>query len=353
MCRAHGRRCPGSAHSSRATQTTRKAVSRARAALRKAKASGDADAIDAARQRLDTARAAHHQAKDNTMRDHNTPAHDRDVTGDQQQSEHTTHTWTSPDGMVTNTVHGTIGPDAVQADTITGPVTIHNRPTDHPASTPVPEDVPEDVRAFVRAGLVTLGPDGRPVRRRDVTAPRPAPAPHDHHDGSSSGPVHITDRAGRPIVQAGQVTGGVWVNGVRQDHPGDHGHHGGSRRERDRPDQRERGQTTGQGFTIHNVNYAAPGAHVGSQHDVTGSTDHRPDAASADGPGEFVRKLHRTIRRAQEAAEQARQDEKPGESARTTNVASGDQHVSQQIGINLGTVHTGDGQVWINGKRIR
>lgn len=53
MCRAGGRRCPGSSHHSRATQNARQQRSRATRALRKAKQSGDPDAIAAARERLD------------------------------------------------------------------------------------------------------------------------------------------------------------------------------------------------------------------------------------------------------------------------------------------------------------
>ncbi|GAA2980636.1 hypothetical protein [Actinokineospora diospyrosa] len=64
MCRAGGPRCSGSHSNGRATQTTRKAVSRARAALKAATAAGDVEAIDNARARLVTAQSAHQQVKD-------------------------------------------------------------------------------------------------------------------------------------------------------------------------------------------------------------------------------------------------------------------------------------------------
>ncbi|NUT91257.1 MAG: hypothetical protein HOY78_04430 [Saccharothrix sp.] len=80
MCRTGGRRCPGSHGSSRATQNTRKSVSRAKAALRAAKAAGDEDAIAAARQRLTDARAAHEQARNTLCRNDEPAPHGGDVT---------------------------------------------------------------------------------------------------------------------------------------------------------------------------------------------------------------------------------------------------------------------------------
>jgi hypothetical protein len=77
MCRTSGRRCPGAGE--RSTQNTRQAVSRAKAALRTAKQSGDSDQITAARDRLTTARAAHQDAKDATTV-HATPGQRGDVT---------------------------------------------------------------------------------------------------------------------------------------------------------------------------------------------------------------------------------------------------------------------------------
>ncbi|MGI5501459.1 hypothetical protein [Lentzea sp. CA-135723] len=82
MCRAGGRRCNGG--SGRATQATRKQRSRAKEALREAKASGDPEAIRTATERLAAADAAHAEAKENAMahNDHHdeTAAQDGDVT---------------------------------------------------------------------------------------------------------------------------------------------------------------------------------------------------------------------------------------------------------------------------------
>jgi len=79
MCRAW-RRCRGG--SGKSTQNTRKAVSRAKAALVEAKKTGDADQVTAARERLDTARAAHQVAK-TTAAAEKAARHHRDVTGQQ------------------------------------------------------------------------------------------------------------------------------------------------------------------------------------------------------------------------------------------------------------------------------
>lgn len=84
MCRAGGRRCKGSHASSQATQNARKQRSRAKQALRHAKASGDQDAIAAAQQRLDQANAnVQAAAKENIVHhndNHETAAHGGDVT---------------------------------------------------------------------------------------------------------------------------------------------------------------------------------------------------------------------------------------------------------------------------------
>lgn len=80
MCRAGGRRCTGSTTGSRATQNTRQQRSRARRALRAAKASGDTEAIAAAQRRLDAANAAHQTAKENAMTHNNDPGQPGDVT---------------------------------------------------------------------------------------------------------------------------------------------------------------------------------------------------------------------------------------------------------------------------------
>ncbi|MBP2340282.1 hypothetical protein JOF41_006460 [Saccharothrix coeruleofusca] len=207
MCRAGGRRCPNA--SGRSTQNTRQAVSRARRALRQAKETGDPAEITAARERLDTARTAHRQAKDDAVNqrhpkgqdpaaDHDTTAgHDRDVT-----------------------------PPTTTDDTTTG------------AST------------------------------RDES----------------------TYRYG--------------------------------------------------GFTLHNTNIAHSGAHVGSQHDVThGSTSFRYTAGD---DGDVTNHINEALRRAEEAVHHATHHDRDDHDTpnghhghSTRNVASGNDHVAQQVGFTL------------------
>lgn len=96
MCRAGGRRCDGSNSSDRATQNTRQQRSRAKRALRKAQASGDAEAVRKATERLAAASAAHTAAKEEAVarkdKHDETEGHGRDVTGaptcDQQEQRH-------------------------------------------------------------------------------------------------------------------------------------------------------------------------------------------------------------------------------------------------------------------------
>ncbi|MBB5807043.1 hypothetical protein F4560_006811 [Saccharothrix ecbatanensis] len=111
MCRAGGRRCKGGKTSSRATQRTRKAVSRARKHLRNATATGDQAAIDTARQRLAEARDAHEKAK-NTMGHNDIPDQPGDVTPDATTGQSSTQdTGTQDQGDAFNqvgTVHGNV-----------------------------------------------------------------------------------------------------------------------------------------------------------------------------------------------------------------------------------------------------
>ncbi|TWP51466.1 hypothetical protein FKR81_14735 [Lentzea tibetensis] len=92
MCRAGGRRCTGSATSSRATQNARQQRSRARRALRNARGAGDDAAIAQAQQRLDTANAElkHHRENSVNSHDDKTPAHTGDVTPDGGQDSDVT-----------------------------------------------------------------------------------------------------------------------------------------------------------------------------------------------------------------------------------------------------------------------
>lgn len=79
MCRAGGRRCNGG--TGKATQATRKQRSRAKQALREARATGDPDAIRTATERLDAANEAHQAAKENAVH-HNDNSNTADHSGD-------------------------------------------------------------------------------------------------------------------------------------------------------------------------------------------------------------------------------------------------------------------------------
>ncbi|ROP39094.1 hypothetical protein [Saccharothrix texasensis] len=158
MCRAGGRRCPNAG--GRSTQNTRQAVSRARRALRQAKQTGNPHGITAARERLDTARTAHQQAKDTAVNphhhegqdhaaDHDTTAgHDRDVTPAPTTDDTTTGPSTQDSrhrfgGFMlhnTNNVHGNarvgsqhdVHHGTTRFTTRTGPAPRHDRDvTDH------------------------------------------------------------------------------------------------------------------------------------------------------------------------------------------------------------------------------
>ncbi|MEU4801203.1 hypothetical protein [Actinosynnema sp. NPDC023587] len=125
MCRAGGRRCPNAG--GRSTQNTRKGVSRARQALRAAKACGDDNTVATARERLAVARKAHQEAKnamDHHEHDHttahDTPRHDGDVTAEDTTAHtdrHDRHTF-----AVHNQVTGTVNGILVQGNVIHGPI---------------------------------------------------------------------------------------------------------------------------------------------------------------------------------------------------------------------------------------
>lgn len=205
MCRAGGRRCKGSASSSRATQNTRKERSRAKHALRKAKASGDDDAIRKATERLDAANAAHTAAKENAMH-HNdndtggsTPGQERDVTASEaaallremreemKQREQAARTAAASRSHAVTNVH-TGNFVGVQSGIIVGEVHVNGR--------------------RVQSGTA--------VQQGDVTS-----SGTKHKDPSSSAGVH-TGRSGFQVtnvaygdvgVQSGVITGAVIVNG--------------------------------------------------------------------------------------------------------------------------------------------
>lgn len=171
MCRTGGRRCDGSNHTSRSTQNTRKRVSRARKALREAKAGGDQDAITRARQRLATARAAHQEARNAMRHNDNTPDQDRDVTPDNGPDVHTnrpsTHdTDRSGPGtvrVVNNHVSHISGNATVyQADVIHGPLVFDAGPAGDVTTEPAPHTTRPggSGRVRVQAGLIFGGVHG-------------------------------------------------------------------------------------------------------------------------------------------------------------------------------------------------
>lgn len=116
----------------------------------------------------------------------------------------------------------------------------------------------------------------------------------------------------------------------------------------DRRDRRDRQPR----FTVVNTNIAAPGAHVGSQHDVVGhpaathSRNDFPGGPIAGDGRDVTDHVNEALRRAAEAVRSARldrdQDDTTGDRddwRGTRNVASGDDHVDVQIGIQIGRIH--------------
>ncbi|MEU7528976.1 hypothetical protein AB0A74_24820 [Saccharothrix sp. NPDC042600] len=180
MCRTGGRRCDGSNHTSRATQTTRKRVSRARKALREAKAGGDADAIAAAQQRLTAARAAHQEARETMRPNDDTAPHARDVTRDDRSDANTNPPSTQDTDrlgratvrVVNNHVSHISGNATVyQADVIHGPLVFDTGPDRDVTTEPAPRTTrPTGTgRAKVQAGLIFGGIHGA-AHDVDVTA---------------------------------------------------------------------------------------------------------------------------------------------------------------------------------------
>ncbi|WP_158842648.1 hypothetical protein [Saccharothrix deserti] len=297
MCRAGGRRCPNAG--GRSTQNTRQAVSRARRALREAKQIGNPTEIDAARDRLDTARTAHRQAKDNAVNQHHhedqdhaadpstTAGHDGDVTP-QTTPDDTTTAPSTPDTSGNRgsgfTLHSTniAGPGAyvdIQAGVVVGSRTIvtghHHEGQDHAADR-----------------STTAGHDG------DVTPP---PTTDDTTTASST---------------------------------------------------KDKNARQHEGFTLHNTNIAHTGAHVGSQHDVThGSTSFRftaGDDRDVTEPADLPEHVRDAVARAHRAADQARnthqdtpdrhttRNSTDGTGRSTYNVAGGNDRVDSQVGFSFG-----------------
>lgn len=224
MCRAGGHRCKGSHASSRTTQNTRQQRSRARRALKKAKASGDADAIRKATERLDTANAAHQSAKEKAMHRNDSADQPRDVTnivgGD------------VIGGAQTGNIDGGIsfGPGGVTIGGVPADQYRDVTPSAPSGAGPrsrVTNIVGGNVIGGVQAGAITggisFGPGGMTIggnpagHRPPPPRPprRPTPAQPSTPGAGGTGPVTITDANGRPLLQAGRVNGGIWVDGKR------------------------------------------------------------------------------------------------------------------------------------------
>ncbi|RSD20109.1 hypothetical protein [Amycolatopsis eburnea] len=346
MCRSTsdgGRRCSGSSrHRTRALGTARKAVERARGRLDQAHTAGDPDAVTAAETRLATAenrleqtRAAHPHTPAAA------PQRGRDTGEDTAMTDDTMPDSADPDAADTaghgetrghegdTTANGGFFVQPGQSYRI-GDNVFHNH-----GSTPIPVAGPEShtdqvnsVSGSTAAGdSVELGPEWT-TTAGDVAASRrarglDAPAPASEQGG------------GRWVETFGEdprfVHGG---NGRQFTYVADDASGG--------PGGRDTAQVTHHtlpgGATFTNVNYAAPGAHVGEQHGVVygdaAGADHRDaGAAPAD--------VSDAVRRAQQAAAHARTKARRQAGERTnTNTTTGDDQVRTQVGFVFGgTIH--------------
>lgn len=198
MCRAGGRRCPNAG--GRSTQNTRKAVSRARRALRQAQQTGNPTEITAARDRLTAARTAHHHAKDTTVNHHDngqdhtadpptTAGHDRDVT-----PPATDDTTTQPSTQDSRTRRY-------------GGIVLHNTNIAHPGSH-------VGSQHDVHHGTTRFTTRANPAARhdRDVTDHDQGDTTADHgdrHDGSrnvASGNDYVTQQVGFTLADLRRKT---------------------------------------------------------------------------------------------------------------------------------------------------
>ncbi|GAA3621361.1 hypothetical protein GCM10022267_04430 [Lentzea roselyniae] len=250
MCRSGGRRCKGSANSSRATQTARQQRSRARRALRQARAAGDDSAAQQAQQRLDDANAILKRHKENRVSSHD--SHDADQQPrDDAARQH---------GDVTNIVHGeirgfqadvinggltfdastgrfTIGNDRGDGGDVTAPHGVHiNNFTQSAGRVGSQNDINrDDVTLTVgstrndsahaqdrarhqeeRARYRQERAQYRAERAARAGTSQPPSGGFNVHTGpDGTGPVNITDDNGNTLLQAGTVHGGIWVNGKR------------------------------------------------------------------------------------------------------------------------------------------
>ncbi|GLZ36337.1 hypothetical protein Lesp02_85240 [Lentzea sp. NBRC 105346] len=292
MCRAGGRRCEGSTSGSRATQNLRQQRSRARRALRAARTAGDPDGIARAQQRLDVANENLKRHKENSV-----PSHDRKQPHDSDDARRhgdvTRHSEQPERPHVTNIVYGEV--NGIQADVVSGVTIVNGR-------------------------IVHAGQTG------DVTANSP------HSDLPPSVAEQI-ERARAHAHQARQQ--------ARQ------------HREQAREQAKQaRGRTSG--FTNTNINHGNVGQVMDVNHgNVTmhfsrAHTDIPPgqpgDVTSASGD----ERSHPTGEPAGGAGEPTVQTgPRDTTSSRTTvNIAEPGTHVAVQAGVV-------NGEIWINGKRIR
>lgn len=427
MCRAGGRRCKGSQASSRATQTARKQRSRARQALRQAKAVGDGDAIAKAEQRLAQADATVQAAKENTVHsDDNSNAADHSgdvteptpvsvpVTGELSDKPLLDNTWgdlgnTSPvhyhdDGPVGTAVKY-MGPDArmdIDGEPLANVVgriatdVVRRKTTAQQAVDNLKElrdRLPEGSRAKTCLSQavrdmdgpdtpVPQVPDGTPEVLRDLVRTLHAvPMVRREPDKELQPLLELCGRvaAGDKLARALMGDEVKRLRNKRHESLGDSGKFEiddavndavTALKEQARQQREQRrtgdvttdtGRTTGRGrataddaahdtrttgFTLRNTNIAHPGAHVGSQHDIHHGTTHVSDDHHADAPGdtgdvtddfrETLRSAGETLRHITRHTNRRDRDDEDRDDRRTTrNVASGNDHVTQQVGFSL------------------
>lgn len=310
MCRAGGRRCPNAG--GRSTQNTRQAVSRARRALREAKATGDPAAVDTARQRLADARTAHQHAKDNAM-NHQDHGQDRQA-APTSSADH--------DGDVTPTT----APDA------TGPTPARNDPQD-PQDPQDPRLTPEQRTAVMRFGWSRAVTDSRRMERELADLGL-----------FDTGTGWFTDQ-GHALFK--RMSSGDWVTDLttptadqetdtdtahhheHRDHHTTAGHAGdvtpptATEDTTNRPSTQDTSTHRHGGLVIRNTNSVSGNARVGSQHDVYYGSS-RPASRTRPTAGED-----------RDVTDHDHDDTTADDRRGTRNTASGNDHVDQQVGFTL------------------
>lgn len=199
MCRAGGRRCPGSGAHGKATQAARQRKSRATRALRKAEAAGNTDAAQAVRARLEQATAEIAAYHDQHQQHTDTPQ-ETTVPHDQSESHpgptgrdgdvtpvptHGHHTRPHPEVTVTG-MAGHFGPAHTGQGDMHNNVRIVNNSHRHNPDTPVDAgDVTEpQVSIFTTSSgrVVNIAGPGSTVGIQAGTITGPL---HIQHDGGS------------------------------------------------------------------------------------------------------------------------------------------------------------------------